>query len=170
MPREASFFSEGPESRSSGNEWKIRGQNPFVSSAFPKPTTATRGDRTIQIGYAVEDADRFIGLCYFNNNYPVYKLVMPTSNGLTIFTIRAPFGGQITIEPKSLRIQKGNRVEVDLEGVGKAIYRHAWKDSDAKERIIGFVDASCLSPEFEEDLVWLAGTLGCMYLPQPPSG
>lgn len=169
MPRVTSFFSDDPTPKTEGREWLITGTPQHLEDLFAKPNVAHRGDRSVELVYALDGSDRYLAFSYDQRRRWVYKACLVIGAKSQTFTIRES-SGQYEVKPETCQIKRTTRYEISIQGVGKATFRNAWKDSDSKAHIVGFVDVVCDNEADEEALVWFAGTLGSYGLPRPPSG
>lgn len=116
--------------------------------------------------------DRFGFVADFDGNalsadQMVYRFTLPTQKGDLSISVKPKDEMSFVCRPESVSVNLVTaRIQVTIVGVGRATFRHVWKDSDVAKKILGFVDSECEDPKDEESLVWFAGVLGVIRLPE----
>ena len=169
MPRLTSFDSYEPAPGPEGPEWTVvavKGGHVAALSSF----VAKIDDRVIVVGRSVLGSNRKISEAFLshmgNQTMETFKLEFPTSIGLIECVLKPTFNNEYVASMSTLSVTEvAARLKVSIEGVGSAIYRNAWKDSEIVQRIHGYVSVEASNGLDEETLVWLVATLALHGLP-----
>lgn len=170
MPRLSSFDSYEPAPGPDGSEWKVvAGKGGHI--AAPSGFIAKFGDRAIIVGRSQVDSDRKISLNFLsrlgNSTMETFELAFPTSNGNVECILKPTLDGKyVATLPTFTVTEVVARLKVAIEGVGSAVYRNAWKDSEAAQKIYGYVSVEASNELDEETLVWLVSTLALHGFPR----
>ena len=165
MPRMTSFSDE-TNKLPQGNEWQV-----FVDAYKPIPGErkfiAFSGKRGVNIGrnqtnpgISVTNEGRTITLVNPGTFLEYMSIQLPLKNFLLDFTVKQQSHWVYVTNSDLIAVREvASGIEVEIKGVGKALSRNVWRDSDAAKHIVKFVHTDCVDPFDEEALVWLVGAL-----------
>ena len=165
MPRLTSFYDSESLPPSAGREWKIYSS---ADRGILSDGWARSEDEKVQISRNPLDKAFAFRVAGGIASDVVFTIEMPIDRQGFRGSIAPLVADSFVCTPDTLRVKPvGPRIEIVVAGVGRAIFRNAWRDSDIKMKIAGFVDAECNDIKNERSLVWLAGTIGLTGLPYP---
>jgi hypothetical protein len=163
MPRLTSFSDDTTEHADEpGNEWKVCSTPRFLF----RRTEARRDERVVGIGYrAKPNCQISVSIFGVSQFLQQHDARMSVDGDVIKFSILSTGAAELQMKPAigTARLVKA-RLEIVLDGIGRAVYRNAWRDSDSAQNIIAFVNVTCEKPAYEDALVWLVGSLGRVWV------
>lgn len=134
------------------NEWKI-----YRTWKFVLPYVARLGERSVNLGHQPKIEHRELKpLAWgYRSDGLMCRVTMTINEQPFEFDMRS----EADIIPPILIMEASKSgVTVTIPNIGTATFRDVWKDSDRKEKIVGFVDCDCPDEANEEALVWFVGS------------